>query len=152
MSYQCEMREQPTQATLAIRTRVSIQGLPQVMAETWGAISQYLGESGEQPAGPPFAIYYNQDMQDMDVEIGFPVSKKLPGKGDIQAGELPGGRVATCLHIGPYAEVGAAHGALSQFVAEHGYETVGVTYSTYLNNPEETPAEELQTQIAYPLK
>ena len=35
-------------------------------------------EMGKQPAGVPYAAYHNLDMQDMDVEVGFPVSKPLP--------------------------------------------------------------------------
>ena len=31
MSYQCQLREQPAQPTLSIRTRTSVQGLPQLI-------------------------------------------------------------------------------------------------------------------------
>ena len=152
MSYKCKVKEQPTQATLAIRTRVSVQDLPQVLGKAYGAIAQYLGESGEQPAGPPFAAYYNMDMQALDVEIGFPVSRKLSGKGDIQAGEIPGGKVATCLYTGPYSDIEPAYNALSQWMKENGYEATGIAYEMYLNDPGQTPPQELQTQIVFPLK
>jgi len=152
MSYKCEVKEQPAQVTLAIRTRASVQELPQAIGEAYGAIAQYLGELGEYPAGPPFVAYYNADMQNLDVEIGFPVSRKLPGKGDIQVGEIPGGKVATCLHVGPYSEIEPAYTALSEWTIENGHEVTGVAYEVYLNDPEETPPEELQTQIVFPLR
>lgn len=152
MSYKCKVKEQPTQATLAIRTRVSVQDLPQVLGKAYGAIAQYLGELGEQPAGPPFVAYYNMDMQALDVEIGFPVSRKLSGKGDIQASEIPGGKVATCLCTGPYSDVKPAYNALSQWMKENGYEATGVAYEMYLNDPGQTVPQELQTQIVFPLK
>ena len=41
-------------------------------------IAQYLAEQSEQPAGAPFVAYYNMDMQNLDVEIGFPVTACLP--------------------------------------------------------------------------
>ena len=119
MSYECKVKEQPTQATLAIRTRVSVQDLPQVLGKAYGAIAQYLGELGEQPAGPPFVAYYNMDMQDLDIEAGFPVSRGLSGKGDIQTGEIPGGKVATCLYTGPYSDIEPAYNALSQWMKEN---------------------------------
>jgi effector-binding domain-containing protein len=152
MSYECKVKEQPTQATLAIRTRVSVQDLPQVLGKAYGAIAQYLGELGEQPAGPPFVAYYNMDMQALDVEIGFPVSRQLSGKGDIQACEIPGGKVATCLYTGPYSDIEPAYNALSQWMKENGYEATGVAYEMYLNDPGQTPPQELQTQIVFPLK
>ena len=120
MSYECKVKEQPTQATLAIRARVSVQDLPQVLwGKAYGAIAQYLGELGEQPAGPPFVAYYNMDMQDLDIKAGFPVSRGLSGKGDIQAGEIPGGKVATCLYTGPYSDIEPAYNALSQWMKEN---------------------------------
>ena len=152
MSYKCEVKEQTTQPTLAIRTRVSVQDLPQTLGEAYGAIAQYLGELGEQPAGPPFAAYHNMDMQNLDVAIGFPVSRKLAGRDDIQAGEIPGGKAATCLYVGPYAEIEPAYTALSEWMKDNGYKATGVAYEMYLNDPEETPPQELQTQIVFPLE
>ena len=152
MSYQCELKEWSAQPTLAVRTRTAVQDLSRVMGETYGAIAQYLGELGEYPAGPPFAAYHNMDMQDLDVEIGFPVARELPGRGDIQAGEIAGGKAATCLYTGPYEDIGQPYEALSQWMEENGYEPTGVAYEMYLNDPQETPPEELQTQIVFPLK
>ena len=104
------------------------------------------------PAGPPFAAYYNTDRQDLDVEIGFPVSKTLPGKDDIQSSEIPAGKVATCLHTGPHSELEPAYSALTWYVKDNGHEPTGVAYEMYLNDPSEALPEELQTQIMFLLK
>jgi effector-binding domain-containing protein len=152
MSYKCEVKEQSAQPALSIRTRTAVQDLAQVLGEAYGAIAQYLGELGEQPAGPPFTAYYNMDMQDLDVEIGFPVYKRLPGKDDIKASDIPGGKAATCLHTGPYSGIGPAYNALSQWIKDNGYEVTGVAYEVYLDDPAQTPPQELRTQILFPLK
>ena len=152
MAYQCEVKEQASRPTLSVRTRTSVGKLPEIMGQTYGMIAQYLGSLGEQPAGPPFAAYHNMDMEDLDVEIGFPVSREIAGRGDIQAGQLPGGRVATCLHVGPYGDIAAAYNALSEWVEAEGHEPAGVAYEMYLNDPNETPPEALMTQIVYPLE
>jgi len=123
-----------------------------LLGEAYGRIAAYLAGSGEIPAGAPFTAYYNMDMQDLDVEIGFPVSKPLAGKDDIRASEIPGGKLAFALHTGPYSECGPAYEALTQFVKEHGFEATGVAYEFYLNDPQETPQAQLQTQIVFPLK
>ena len=122
------------------------------MGQAYGAIAQYLGGLGERPAGPPFTAYYNMDMQDLDVEIGFPVSRKVAGEGDILACELPAGKIATCIHVGPYSELTPAYTALSEWTEAQGYEATGVAYEFYLNDPTQTPPEELMTQIVFPLK
>jgi effector-binding domain-containing protein len=152
MSYKCEIKEQSTQPALSIRTSTSVEHLPQVFGDAFGAIAQYLGELGEEPAGPPFAAYYNMDMQDLDVEIGIPVTKSLRGRDDIKASGIPGGQVATCLHTGPYSEIEPAYNALSEWMKENGYEATGVAYEMYLDDPAETPPQELKTQILFPLK
>jgi effector-binding domain-containing protein len=152
MSYQCEVQEKAAQPAMSIRTRAPVQELGQALGKSFAAIWKHLGELGEAPAGPPFAAYYNEDMQDLDVEIGFPVSRRLPGKDDIEASEIPGGKVATCIHTGLYSEIEQAYNALSRWMQENGYEATGVAYEVYLNDPSETPPKELQTQIAFPLK
>jgi effector-binding domain-containing protein len=152
MDFHCEIKEQATQPTLSVRVRTPIDGLPQILGESYGKIAGYLAELGEQPAGAPFASYYNMDMQDLDVEIGFPVVKALQGKDDIQASEVPGGKLGYALHTGRYADIAPAYDTLTHFVKEQGYELTGVAYEFYLNDPGETPQDELQTQIVFPLK
>jgi effector-binding domain-containing protein len=152
MQYDCKLIEQAEQPALCIRTRTAVENLPAVLGKSYGAIAAYLGELGEQPAGAPFVGYFNMDMQDLDIEIGFPLASKVPGKGEIQSGTIPGGKLATCLHIGPYSAVEPAYTALTQFVAESGYEATGAAYEFYLNDPSKTPQDQLQTQIVFPIK
>ena len=78
-------------------------------------------------------------MQNLDIEFGFPVGRRLAGKSDIQASEIPGGKVATCLYTGPYSEIEPAYNALSQWIKDNGYEATGVACEMYLNDPAQTP-------------
>lgn len=152
MSFICEIKDMRAQPVLSIRAKTSVQNLPQALGEGYGKVMQYLMELGEQPAGAPFTAYYNMDMNDLDVEMGFPVMKKLPGKNGISASEIPGGLAATCLYTGPYPEMAPAYEALMKLVAEKGHEATGVAYETYLNDPTVTPPQELMTLIMFPLK
>lgn len=152
MAYRCEVTERASQPTLAIRTRASVEELGKVMGQAYGRIGQYMGELEAQCAGPPYAAYYNEDMEDLDLEIGCPVAQELPGRDEIEAGEIPGGSFATCLHVGPYAEIGPAYEALSEWMEENHLQPTGAAYELYLNDPEETPPEELMTQIMFPLR
>ena len=79
MTLNIELVEQETQTVMYIRTRTSFADMPKLIGESYCKIAAYLGELGEQPAGMPYAAYYNLDMQDMDLEMGFPVAKQLPG-------------------------------------------------------------------------
>jgi effector-binding domain-containing protein len=151
LSYACEIKDQPERPTLSVRTRAAAQDLPQLFGPTYSALMQYMNEMGAQPAGEPFAAYYDLDMQNLDVEIGFPVSRPLPDRGDIKCGALPAGKFASTMHIGPYDAVGPAYEALRQYVKANGYEPTGVAYEFYFSGPE-TPPEEIRTEIVLPLK
>src|SRR5690554_1619214 len=96
MSYTCGIVKQSLQPVLSIRTRTAVNKLPKVLDEAYGSIMQYLEEIGEYPSGAPFVAYYNSDMQDLDVEIGFPVWEVLPGKNEIKPSEIPEGKHAVC--------------------------------------------------------
>lgn len=152
MSYKCEVKEQSTQPALTIRKKTSVQNISQVLGKAYGEIIMHIMGLGEQPSGPPFVAYYNTDMQNLDIEIGFPVSKRLSGEGDIKASEIPGGIFATCLYMGPYNEIEPAYNALIQWIKDNGYESEGIAYEIYLNDPRETPPQKLKTQIMFPLK
>lgn len=121
------------------------------MGSAYGLIMKYLSEIGEYPSGVPYAAYYNMDMQDLDVEAGFPVSKALPGKNEIMTGEILAGKHAACLHTGPYCESVPAYEALTQWVKDNGYTPTGVAFEFYLNDPAQTPESDLRTRIVFPL-
>jgi effector-binding domain-containing protein len=137
---------------MSVRTRSAVQDLPQLLGKVYGKVAQYLGTQGVQPIGPPYVGYYNMDMQDLDLEIGFPVAQVIQGQGDVQSSEIPEGQYATCLYTGPYSDIGLAYTALTQWVDTQGSETTGVAYELYLNDPAQTAPEELQTQILFLLE
>ncbi len=152
MAYHCEVKEQPAQPVVSLRTRTAVQDLPLVLGEAYGALMRHLVSLDEFPGGAPFVAYYNMDMQDLDIEIGFPVARQLPGNGKVQAGSLPAGRYATTLYTGPYPDIAPAYEALSAWLRKNGIEPTGVAYEFYLNDPQSTPSQELQTQICLPVK
>lgn len=151
MSTTFEIIDQPSQPVLSIRTRTPVTALPELLGKSYGAIAQYLAELGEYPAGAPFVAYYNMDMDDLDIEIGFPVGKELPGRGDIQSAAIPEGKYAICYYTGPYSELKTPYAALTEWVTQKGYAPKGISYEFYLNDPGETSPEDLQTKIVFPL-
>lgn len=152
MFTKCEAVHQPAQPVLSIRSRTSIQSLPQLIGEACNRIFGYLGELNENPAGDLFTAYYNLDMENLDVEIGFPVARLLAGKEEIQSRMIPEGRVATCLYTGPYEKMEPAYAAITEWIKANGYEATGIVYEYYLNGPGDTTPEGYQTRIVFPLK
>jgi len=151
MNQTCEVFETQDQPVLCIRTIAKVEQLPQLIGQSYGAIMQVMAEQGVQLSGEPYVAYYNMDMQNLDVEFGFPVSAAAKGKEPVVPGVIPGGKKATTLYVGPYQEMEPAYAALTKFVQDQGLEPTGVAYEHYLNGPE-TPPAELKTRIIFPLK
>ncbi len=152
MSLLCKAVNRPAQPVLSIRTVTTVGGLPRVLGDIYGAVARRLGTLREYPAGPPFAAYYNMDMEALDVEGGFPVSRTLAGEGDVEGREIPAGLAATCVHVGPYATMQETYEELTAWMESEGLEPTGIVYEFYLNDPSSTPPEELETEIVFPLK
>ncbi len=152
MAYVVTLEQRESVPALVVRTRTPVQNLPNVLGDAYGAIFAHLGSLGQSPSGPPFSAYYNDDMQDLDVEIGFPVAQPLPGAGEVRPTLVPGGATAVCLHVGPYNKMGAAYAALTAWMKENRYEAAGPAYEIYLNDPGTTPHSQLETQVAIPVR
>lgn len=146
------LKEKQAQSVLYIRTRAPQEKLPQVIGESYMKIHEYLCSLGEQPAGAPYTAYYNLDMLDLDVEMGFPVSRELPESGEIKAREIEAGRVVSAMYKGPYSGMEATYGRIIKWIGERGYHLTGVSYEYYLNSPQEVPESELITEIVLPVR
>lgn len=129
-----------------------MEELPKIIGENYMKIVAYMKELGESPVHEPYTAYHNMDMQDLDVEMGFPLDIPLPGKGDITAGEIPAGWVVAYLYQGVYAGMEPVYNEMFTWIAEHGYESTGVYYEYYLNSPMEVPESELLTRIELPVR
>lgn len=152
MIEQFEIAEKQEQPVLFIRTVTAAANLPQEIGRAYGAIAQYMAEIGQPPQEAPYTVYYNMDMEHLDVEMGFPVAQPLPGKGEIKAGSISPGKQASCVYHGPYSGMGPAYEALTAKAAQSGNIPTGVYYEFYYNAPGEVPDSELLTKIMFPLK
>jgi effector-binding domain-containing protein len=152
MISECKAVDLPAQTALTIRTRTPARLLPNVLGQGFKEMAEYLKELDEEPAGPPFVAYYNSNMDDLEIEMGYPIKKDIDPKGVMEVREIPEGKYATCQYIGSYNQLEPAYKVLRKWIEENDYEPTGVVYEHYLNNPMETPESELKTQIAFALK
>lgn len=152
MSYIFQIIETEKQPVLSVQTTTSVVNLPNVVSKVYGSILNYISESGEEPLGPAFIAYYNMDMENLTVEIGFPVAKEMAGKGDVALRYIPAGKKATGFHKGSYQEISPLYEKLATWINQRGYEPTGVVYEYYYNSPQEIPESELLTKVEFLLK
>ena len=151
MSHTLSIVMREDQPVLSIQTRTSMNDLPETILQSLMKVGQYLERIGAQPSGPAFVAYYNLDLRDSSVEIGFPVQGNLTGNGEVKANTIPGGPAGICLYTGPYQDLATVYQQLNTYIEGQGREPTGVSYEFYLNDPAVTPPNELQTKIIFPL-
>ena len=149
MSFVIEMVETQEQPTLVLKTVTPVTEMPKILGKAFMDVINHIMELGENPVGPAFVGYFNMDMERLELEIGFPVSKPLPGKGDIQPGIIPAGKQVTCMYKGPYMEMPPAYEEIQKWIKDNGYKPLGPVYEHYYNSPEEVPESELLTKIVF---
>ncbi|WP_406656117.1 GyrI-like domain-containing protein [Methanolobus sp. ZRKC2] len=152
MDSKIEIKEEQAQPVLSIRTRTAVRDLPAVIGESYEKIMQYMSGIGQEPAGAPFVAYYNIDVEDLDLEIGFPVAIPLKGSDDINSSEIPAGKYVSTTYKGPYQGMEKPYMEMAQWVEEHGYKAKGISYEYYFNSPMEVPESELLTRIVFPVE
>ena len=149
--FQCDIVGRPARPALTIRSRVSPLAVAQAIGQCAMAVFQYASQKGYAPAGALFVAYHGFDGQALDVEIGFPFQPGIEGSENIQVSEIPGGKVAVYHHVGGYEHLPQVRAALEQWLQANSYAASDVSYDFYLNDPQVTPPDKLETEILFPL-
>ncbi len=104
--------------------------------------------TGDGPERWQNVMLYRDDTP--EVEVGVLVAGPFAGEGRVTASELPGGEVATAVHRGDYARLGATHDAVRDRVAANGLELAGPRWEIY-GHWREDPSE-LETEVFWLLR
>ena len=144
-----DLTEQPT---AVIRGEVSMDQLPAFFDRSFGELAAVLANQGVTPRSAAFAKYDGAPTDVARLEVGFVVDGPLEPTGDVVAGTLPGGRVATVVHHGGFDGLGEAWGALFAWVTDQGMTPGAQMWEIYLTepSPDMDPAE-LRTELVLTL-
>lgn len=142
--------DQDAQPAIVIQKIISMQKLPQVIGDCYQKLSLYLEQTQTVLAGMPFVAYHNMDMQNLKVEIGFPIRKPMPDHGEITTSSIQEGLRLICIFRGPYSQLEPVYAEMQEYMNKNELVNAGPVYECYLNGPE-FPEEELLTQIVMPV-
>ena len=97
-----EIHELRPREVALVRVDIVAEAFPAAIGEAIGEIEARMAEAGVDVAGPPFTRYLSFCADRIEAEIGCPVWRPAPHAGRVFPGRLPGGRVASVIHVGPY--------------------------------------------------
>ena len=88
---------------------------------------------------------------EVDLECGIPVAVTFEPTGRVAVCELPGGRAATTMHVGPYDQLRHTWQAMWDWVKSEGLAPAGPPWEVYIDDPTTVEAARLRTEVYVPL-
>jgi effector-binding domain-containing protein len=152
-TYEIQSQPRQEQPTAVAQTALDVADIGPWLTATYGSVFNFLATHDSLPVGPPFARYQQLGGGRFQVEAGFPVAQAIQGEGDVIASVLPGGLVATTLHIGPYEAMEPAYEAVASWVDQQGGERTGDPWEVYFSDPQEEPDPDTwKTEVVQPYR
>jgi effector-binding domain-containing protein len=147
MSYEVTVTDavaRPTAVVAATTTWQEFPALwPGLLDEVWACLRANGIDSGCRNI-----MLYRDDVP--HVEVGVERSRPFPLTGRVVASALPAGQVATTVHRGSYAGLGAAHRAVLDECAARGLRMAGPRWEVY--GPHRDDPAEVWTEVYHLLR
>jgi effector-binding domain-containing protein len=139
--YEVAEVEAEEQATAVMRATLSVPEIGPWFGATVGQLAGWLTMRGVPIVGLPFARYHLDDPGAVrfEVEAGFPVGGPVEKDGEVVAATLPGGSIASTVHVGPYEDLPAAYDAVTTWITERGGQPAADMWEVYETDPDEHP-------------
>ena len=145
--YHVILMPDPEQTVIGIRRTVPVSQFHDLFQE----LRQEIARRGMKLSGAVQMLYHGQEFnyENADVEVQAVVEPGTPG-----ATVKPAyAACAAVIHKGPYDGLPGAYEALAAWMAQHPeYRICGPAIDRYLNDPDTTPPEELETGVLFPVE
>lgn len=139
MALEAEVKHIASQPTAAIKIKTSQAKIGDDLGRIYQTVHAYLEKIGGPFAGPPYCLYHDVSSESWSIEAGFPVAGPIQGEGEIASSALPGGKVATAMHTGPYDRLSETWMAFESWVKEQGIQAMGPAWESYITDPGQEP-------------
>ena len=148
----CRVESSPPALAFVTRFRSAVTQIPRNFFHRYASLAANLRGIAHGLPGLPFAMYDNGDDNAIDVEAGVFVGAGVSVFDGCVLEQLPGRRVATVVHVGPYESLGTAYGQLMQWADERQLARNGRFMEVYLDSPCDTPESRLRTRLVMPVQ
>ena len=151
--YTIKTEDVAPQLVAATRIHTSLAKVGDDIGIGFGRLVPALGQAGIEPSGAPLIVYHDiiDEETDGDIEVCIPIASDFSPGADVYSRELEGGLVAATVHQGRYQEIAPAYHTLTGWISQNGHEIVGPPREIYLNDPQTTLPDDLQTRVEFPI-
>lgn len=148
-----KVRERGCTTVLAKALDVRLADIGTTIGASFAQVYGHLGALGADSTEPPFIIYDglpNPGDEPFPIQICAPVREPVAPPAGWTLVDLPAGRFASVLHIGPYEHLGTAYDELEAWIARQALAIVGPPREIYLSDPTTAPVD-IRTVIEFPV-
>ncbi len=146
MSYEIKIQEVQSGPISAVQERTSLDQLSKIILPLFDEVYGFLKESDVKQNGQNVIVYLDDAM---NIEVGVQISADFNGSGRVVCSSIPGGRVATTVHMGPYSRLPEAHAVVREWCSKGGHELTGPRWEIY-GDWDNDPSK-LRTDVFYQL-
>ncbi|MVO98306.1 MerR family transcriptional regulator [Paenibacillus lutrae] len=134
---------------LSIRQMMSSDDYARGYGEHFSRLYERIATEKLTVLGTPMTIYHSPEYNPAgnDTEFAIPIKETVEG-----TREWPGGLCAKSSITGPYSELTSIYAKLREWVENEGYELVKSPYEVYLTAPSPAVAEEMVTEVYFPVR
>jgi effector-binding domain-containing protein len=132
--YDVVIKAIPEQRVASIRRRIPVA----LVFASFGEVHSYLESNGIPSAGPPTALYYDEDFPSgpLDVETAVPIATSVVLRGRITESFLPRTeRMACVVHQGSFETLGRGYERLLEWVEANECRIAGPVREVHLQGP-----------------
>lgn len=145
------LKEYPEYHSLTIRKTINFMEEYTTFAdESFRKILDYVSSLDALVSDGPIVCFHNMDMEQLDVEAGFPVAKQIMGRDEITSNTIPVQKGVTAIDLGDYVNQDPTLEELFSWIQNHGLRPVGDIYYQYLNETNR-PASQYLTKMFIPI-
>lgn len=134
--------------TAVVHGRVSPDRITEFYDSSFGLLPAAIAAGGAVIIGPALCRYGSISEDAMELEVGFPVDRKIGPDGAVVPGRLPAGRTARLVHHGAFDGLTSAWDRLRTWITAQGLTPGAARWEVYLTepNPQMDPAD-LRTEL-----
>ncbi len=147
-----QLEDMKEKSVVGIRFHTKGSELPGNLQKVYARVLEHL-KTHFSKSDSAYCLYHDMEKQPWDVEAGFVVHQIVASQDDIEFGTLPGGRMATLWHIGPYNTLNDSWMALDAYIKEHHLHPNKVMWELYTTDPATEPDPTKQrTLLVWPVE
>jgi effector-binding domain-containing protein len=117
-------------------------------------VEAYADKAGLKADGLPMTIFTATDDHGFDYQAAIPLAQppKDPPRGEIAAGQSPGGRALKFVHRGSYDAMDDTYEAITNYLDEKRLESKDLLIEQYVTDPTSTDEKKLVVNVLVPIK